>query len=289
MTTIAVTGATGHLGGLIVDQLLEAGVSAAEIVPLVRSQKKARPFADKGTDVRIGSFDDPIQLAATLHGVDKIVLISPPTMDNAIRLQQLYQAVLAIQAIEVSQLVYVSLAHPELRAFGLEDVDMAIEHSIQAMGIPFTILRNGVYLDELIPELRAALSTGTLVSTTDDQPLNWVSRKLLATAITAGLLNDEHLSKTYELTASALFTYADLARLLGEAMGQDISLRNTSRADAIETLEQGGMTVEDATTMIDAFHAPIAARKFTTTSTAITELTGHDARLTVATIRQLLN
>ncbi|HJC59479.1 MAG TPA: NmrA family NAD(P)-binding protein [Candidatus Dietzia intestinigallinarum] len=288
MTTFAVTGATGHLGGLVIEKLLASGVPASEIAPVVRTHHKGAPFAAQGMDVRVGTYDDPIGLTAALHGVEKIVLISPPTLDNAQRLHQLYQAVLAIRATGVSQLLYVSLAAPEQRAFNLEDVDVAIEHSIRAMDLPFTFMRNSVYLDELVPELRAAAVSGQLVSTTEDQPLNWVARAHLAEAITAGLRDQKHLGQTYELTAPELFTYSDLAELLSGITGRQITHRRVSRDDAIEALDRAGMDREHATGMIDGFHSAIAARKFTDTSTAIADLTGRSAGLTAEVLQDLV-
>lgn len=44
---IAVTGATGHLGGLIIDFLLARGVAASDIVAIVRDEAKAAPWQSR--------------------------------------------------------------------------------------------------------------------------------------------------------------------------------------------------------------------------------------------------
>ena len=73
--TIAVTAATGHLGELVIDELLQR-VPAEQVVAVVRNPEKAESIAEKGVDVRVASYDDPAALRAALEGVDRVLLIS---------------------------------------------------------------------------------------------------------------------------------------------------------------------------------------------------------------------
>src|SRR5690625_5830180 len=73
---IAVTGATGHLGGLVIDKLLERDVAASDIVAIVRNEEKAQPLAERGVGVAVATFDDEAALTAALEGVDRLVFIS---------------------------------------------------------------------------------------------------------------------------------------------------------------------------------------------------------------------
>ncbi|MDT0267281.1 NmrA family NAD(P)-binding protein [Streptomyces sp. DSM 44915] len=288
MTTIAVTGATGRLGGRIIEQLLDAGVAAADIAPLVRTHDKGAPWRERGMDVRVGSYDDPIALTAALAGVDKVVLVPPPSLDNAVRVHQQHQAVRALHALGVSHLVYVSLADPERRPFDLEDVDLATEHIIRAVGLPFTFMRNSVYMDELGPELRVAAKTGALVSATGNRPLNWVCLDDLATATATVLAGRGHQGLTYQLTNTELFTYDDLADLLAEATGRTINHRPASPQQAVQALAEGGMDAHHAEMMVGSFHAAIAKDTFDTTSADVRKLTGRAPAVSVERVRRLL-
>src|SRR5699024_12462711 len=73
---IAVTGATGHLGGLVIDKLLERDVAASDIVAIVRNAEEAQPLAERGVVVAVATFDDEGGLPADLEGVDRRACMS---------------------------------------------------------------------------------------------------------------------------------------------------------------------------------------------------------------------
>ncbi|MGJ1313180.1 NAD(P)H-binding protein, partial [Sphingobacterium multivorum] len=69
---ILVTGATGHLGTAVIDQLLKH-TSTENFVALARSEEKAKALKDKGVQVRIGDFDDPASLEKAFAEIDKLL------------------------------------------------------------------------------------------------------------------------------------------------------------------------------------------------------------------------
>jgi len=70
---IAITGATGQLGRLVIQSLLNT-VPAAQIVAAVRSPEKAQDLAALGVQVRKADYTQPDTLDAALQGVDKLLL-----------------------------------------------------------------------------------------------------------------------------------------------------------------------------------------------------------------------
>jgi NAD(P)H dehydrogenase (quinone) len=64
---IVVTGATGRLGQLVIDGLLER-VPAAQIVAAVRTPAKAASLSARGVTVRAADYNEPGQLKAALAG-----------------------------------------------------------------------------------------------------------------------------------------------------------------------------------------------------------------------------
>lgn len=280
MSTIAVTGATGNLGGLVIDHLLTLGVPAGDIVPFVRSEEKGAAFAARDMAPRVASYDDPESFERALDGIDKLVLISPPSFPNELRLHQLHGAVMAATRANLTQLAWVSLSDPEQRAFGLEDVDLAIEHSILAAGIPYTFLRDSTYLDELGPELRVAAKSGELLSISGDGKLNWAPRANQAKAIASAVVQDGHLGKTYNLVAPEHYTYDDVARVLSEATGTQIVHRTAPADEVIDALTAGGMDAEHAESMVTYFQTSIATGKCRTVSDDIELLAGVSGRPT---------
>ena len=75
MTTYAVTGASGKLGRLVLDAMLER-VDASTVVALARDPAKLADYSAKGIDVRQADYDDPASLERALDGVDRVLLIS---------------------------------------------------------------------------------------------------------------------------------------------------------------------------------------------------------------------
>ncbi|MGO1550268.1 MAG: NmrA family NAD(P)-binding protein [Nesterenkonia sp.] len=288
MPTIAVTGATGNLGGLVIDHLVEGGFPADEVMPLVRSVRKGERFTARGMSPRVASYDDPEGFARAIDGVDKLVLISPPSLDNAVRLHQLHGAVMAAHGGHLTQLAFVSFSDAEKRPFGLEDVDLAIEHSIRAAGIAFTFLRNSVYLEELAPELTVAVESGQLLSATENRAMNWAPRVSQAAAIAAAVTQDGHIGSTYNLVSPEPYTYDDVAALLSEAVGRQITHRLATPAEVDSALVEAGIHPEHAHSVANEFHAAIASGTCRTTGNDIERLSGHSGAVTADDIAALV-
>lgn len=288
MPTIAVTGSTGNLGGLVIDHLLEGGLPADEVIPLVRAASKGERFTARGMSPRLASYDDPDGFARAIEGVDRLVLISPPSLDNAVRLHQLHGAVMAAHSGHLTQLAFVSFSDAEQRPFGLEDVDLAIEHSIRAASIPFTFLRNSVYLEELAAELTVAAKSGELLSATGNHALNWAPRVSQAAAIAAAVTQDGHIGSTYDLVSPEPYTYDDVAALLSEAVGRQITHRLATPAEVDSALVEAGINPEHAHSVANDFHLAIASGTCRTTGNDIERLSGHSGAVTADDIAALV-
>lgn len=99
---ILVTGATGRLGGAVVDRLLER-MPATELAVSVWDPDKARPLADRGVSVRRGDFTEPSTLAQAFEGASRVLIISGTT-DQAPHARAISAAV----AAGAQHLVYTS-------------------------------------------------------------------------------------------------------------------------------------------------------------------------------------
>ena len=74
--SVVITGATGHLGRLVVENLLQQGVPAPDITATGRDTTKIKDLADRGVRVRVVDYDDPATLDEAFRGADRILLIS---------------------------------------------------------------------------------------------------------------------------------------------------------------------------------------------------------------------
>src|SRR4051812_18978283 len=81
---IVVTGATGHLGRLVIDGLLKS-VPAKEIVAAVRNPAKAADLKARGVQVRLADYDKPETLPGAFEGADTLLLVSASEVGKRIR------------------------------------------------------------------------------------------------------------------------------------------------------------------------------------------------------------
>ncbi|WP_163026794.1 NAD(P)H-binding protein, partial [Pseudomonas viridiflava] len=137
---IVVTAATGQLGRLVIEQLLET-VPANQIVAAVRSPEKAADLAALGVHVRHGDYSQPATLDSAFAGADKVLLISSNEIGQ--RFPQHRAAIDAAKKAGVKLLAYTSILRADTSALGLADEHVETEAYLRASGLPFTLLRNG--------------------------------------------------------------------------------------------------------------------------------------------------
>jgi NAD(P)H dehydrogenase (quinone) len=138
---IAITGATGQLGRLVIEKL-KGRVPASDIVALARSTAKA---ADLSVAARHADYDKPETLERALAGVNTLLLISSSEVGK--RGTQHHNVIEAAKKAGVKRIVYTSLLHADTSPLNLAGEHLATETELKASGIPFTILRNGWYTE----------------------------------------------------------------------------------------------------------------------------------------------
>jgi len=139
--TIAITGATGQLGRLVVEQL-KAKVPASDIVALVRNTAKA---ADLGVSAREADYSRPDTLPAALAGVDTLLLISSSEVGQ--RAAQHRAVIDAARSAGVRRIVYTSLLRADTSTLSLAAEHVETEAMLRDSGIAHTLLRNSWYIE----------------------------------------------------------------------------------------------------------------------------------------------
>ncbi|WP_411503724.1 NmrA family NAD(P)-binding protein [Brevibacillus centrosporus] len=231
--SIAITGANGKLGTLILSHLLDH-IPARDIIACVRNPQAMHAYQARGADIRFCDYDQPASLAQAFQGVSQLLLISSPILDNAARLQQHSQVIAAAKQASVSHILYTGFAFPAPGASSLADLHLATEQAILDTGIPFTFLRNALYMDFVgsLP-LHSAVANGCLTVPPGDWRFNAVSRADLAKGIAAVLAEPKkHLNKTNELTASHPWTFHDLTAALSELSGKPLVLQENPEMES---------------------------------------------------------
>ena len=151
---ITVTGATGQLGRLTIDALLERGVAAETIIAVVRNPARATDLADRGIQVRRGDYTDPASLTSALAGTDKLLLISSSEVGH--RVEQHRNVIGAAVAAGVQQIIYTSVLRADTSTMLLAAEHQATEALLGESGLNVVLLRNGWYIENYTQNLAPA-------------------------------------------------------------------------------------------------------------------------------------
>ena len=223
---LLVTGASGHLGRLVLDQLLANGVAAGDIIATTRDISKLADYAAKGVEVRKADFNDEAGLVAAFRGADRLALISTDAIDgNGTRLKQQTAAVDAAKAAGVKHIVYTSMPNPHVNSrITFAGDHRGTEEAIKASGLGYTILRNAWYQENLFMNLPQVLASGHWYTSTGGGKTSHIARADCAAALAAALASDSTESKTYTLTGAEKRTTAEIAALASEVLGKPIEV-----------------------------------------------------------------
>ncbi|MHC9045937.1 SDR family oxidoreductase [Microbacterium saperdae] len=237
--TILVTGATGNLGRLIIESLLERGASPQSIVAGVRDVAKAADLSALGVAVAVVDYDQPATIATALEGVDSVVLVSGSEVGR--RVAQ-HQAVIdAAKAAGVTKFVYTSAPKAPTSDLVLAPEHKATEELIAAAGLSAVILRNNWYTENYAADLARAAETGVLAAGVGEGRVASASRKDFAEAVAVALLEDGHIGQAYELGGDIAWNYADLAAAIAEVTGRPVEYRALTAAEQSAALEAAGL------------------------------------------------
>ena len=246
---IAITGATGQLGNLVIEQLLQL-TAAQNIVALVRNIDRAEHFKAQGIELREFDYDRSETLVPALLGVDKLLLISANEIGR--RTPQ-HQAVIdAAKVASVPYLAYTSLLRADTSPLGLAQEHRETEKLIQDSGITYTFLRNNWYSENYLAGVAHTIEIGTLFGAAQDGRISSASRIDYAEAAAKVLTSTGHENKTYELAGSESFTKADLAQFISQATHKPVIYQNLSADDLRQGLIQASLPSHLIDVIVDA-------------------------------------
>ncbi|MBT1828932.1 SDR family oxidoreductase [Enterobacter bugandensis] len=233
--TIAITGATGHLGQLVIEKLKQK-VDASEIVALVRTPAKA---AGLGVATREADYTRQDTLDVALKGVDTLLLISGNEIGQ--RAVQHENVIRAAVKNGVKRIVYTSLLHADKSPLNLAPEHVQTEQALKNSGLDYTILRNGWYSENYTGSIAPALGLGAFYGSAGEGKISSAPREDYAEAAVVALTGQSHEGKTYELAGDEFYTLTDLAAEITAQSGKDIPYRNIPEADYAAALKNAGL------------------------------------------------
>ena len=246
---IAITGASGQLGRLVIDELLTT-TPASEITALVRTPESISDLAERGITVRQADYNEPGTLIEALKGIKKLLLISSSEVGQ--RAQQHQNVINAAKENGIELIAYTSILHADTSPLGLAEEHRATEAMLSESGIPFVLLRNGWYSENYIAGIPAALQLGTLYGCAGDGLIASAARADYAAAAAKVITLDNQGGKIYELSGDKAYTLAELAAEISQHTGKEIGYVNLPEADYVSALEQAGLPTPLAHMLADS-------------------------------------
>ncbi|EKS7112415.1 SDR family oxidoreductase [Enterobacter ludwigii] len=246
---IAITGATGQLGQLVIEQLLNT-VPANQIVAIVRNPAKAEALSQQGITVRQGDYADESTMTSALKGVEKLLLISSSEVGQ--RATQHQNVINAAKAAGVKFIAYTSLLHADKSPLGLHIEHVATEKALAESGIPYALLRNGWYTENYLASAPPALEHGVFIGAAGEGKIASATRADYAAAAAKVISGDGHAGNVYELAGDHAWTLSELAAELSKQSGKNVAYQNMSEADFAAALKGVGLPAGLAEMLADS-------------------------------------
>lgn len=230
---IVVTGASGQLGRLVIEQLLTTE-DPGSIVATMRDPSQGVDLQRAGVKVRHADYANPETLDAALKGADKLLLISSSEVGQ--RVVQHSHVVDAAVRAQIGLLAYTSILHASTSPLALATEHRATEDYIRESRIPAVLLRNGWYTENYLQGVPTTLALGTLYGCAGTGRIGSAARKDYAAAAAAVLTQPGHAGMVYELAGDNAYTLAEFAAELGRLTGRSIPY-----ADLLEPVYQDAL------------------------------------------------
>jgi len=235
---IAITGASGQLGRLVMEKLLTK-VEPSQLIAIVRSPEKVADFKEFGVEIRQADYAKPEALPAALKGVEKLLLISSSEVGQ--RSAQHKNVIMAAKEAGVQLLAYTSILHADTSPLALRLEHIETEKCIQESGLPAVILRNGWYTENYAASIPVALENGALFGCAGEGKISSAARTDYAAAAVKVLLADNQAGKIYELAGDESYTLNEFAEELVKQTGKTVAYKNLSQNEYMELLKTAGL------------------------------------------------
>ncbi len=235
---IVVTGATGHLGRLVIAMLLKKK-PASDIAAAVRNKDKAGDMAAWGVHVRVADYNQPEAWDAALKGADKVLLISSSEVGQ--RARQHRSVIDAARRAGVKLFAYTSILRAETSPLKLAAEHKETEALIRAAGIPYVFLRNSWYTENYTFGIPDVLANGAVYGCAGNGRIASAARADYAEAAANVLTAEGQAGRIYELAGDTAYTLAELAAEISRQAGRSISYINLTEAEYRSVLVKAGL------------------------------------------------
>jgi NAD(P)H dehydrogenase (quinone) len=248
--SLVVTGASGHLGRLTVQSLLDRGVAPESVIATARTPERLDDLAARGVDVRRADYTDPQSLKAAFTGAERVLLVSSSSVGA--RIEEHRNVVEAAQEAAVDLIAYTSIPRADTTTMLIAADHRATEGLIRESGLPYAFLRNSWYVENYTEQLATTLEHKAVLGSAGSGRVSAATRADYAAAAAAVLVGDGPRNHAYELGGDSSFTLAEYAATLSELTGEQIAYVDQPPAEYQAFLESVGVPAAMAQVLADS-------------------------------------
>jgi NAD(P)H dehydrogenase (quinone) len=219
--SVVVIGATGHLGRLVVESLLDRGVPAGEITATGRATERLADLAERGVGVLRVDLDDRAAVDRAVAGADRVLLISGYEPH---RVAQHRTVIESAAAADVRHFVYTSGPRAATTTIQFLGDHRATEDLLSQAGLAATVLRNAWYIENYTSQVDTYRQHG-MVGAAGQGRVSVALRAEYAEAAAAVLTGEGHQGRVYELGGPGV-TLPEIAAAISETIGDHITYTN---------------------------------------------------------------
>ena len=218
MSATLVTGASGQIGGALVEELVRRG---AQTRAMVRTEERATGLAARGVDAVVADFERPESLPEALDGVDRVFLMSrdgpkQPMMEGAL--------IEAATRAGVERIVKLSAsgAGPD-NPVALMRRHAQAERTLEDSGLEYTVLRPQLYMQNFLRFGPSIVADGRFTAPMGDRRFALVDVRDVARVAAAALIEETHTGATYIVSGPEALSYGEAAETIGAAIGKEVA------------------------------------------------------------------
>jgi NAD(P)H dehydrogenase (quinone) len=236
---LVITGASGHLGRLTVQALLDRGVAPQQIVAAARTPERLDDLAARGVEVRRADYTDAQSLKEAFAGAERLLLVS--SSEVGARIEQHRAVVDAAREAGVDLIAYTSIVRADTTTMLLAADHTATEQLVVESGLPYVFLRNSWYLENYTAQIPTAVEHKAILGSAGTGRVSAATRADYAAAAAAVLAGDGPRNHAYELGGDTAFTLAEYAGTLSAVVGEQIAYVDQPQAEYQGFLESVGV------------------------------------------------
>jgi len=215
---IALTGATGNIGQMVVTGLLKEG---AEITALVRDPEKSKALEELGVKTVAGDFTNTEAIKKAFEGSQSILMIVPASADAANQMSGLISAAKELGNPHVVRMSAIKAAADAPTANGKSHHES--DDELKKAGLPYTILRPHFFMQNIWMAIPTLKEKGQMYWGMGDGKMGMVDVRDIADVAIKILLDGSHQGEILTPTGPESITFTQVAEAVGKHLGKEVS------------------------------------------------------------------